>query len=129
MVREQKEAKSGAVGTLPGAVASGRRRVKSKVSAYSPMASRIERQGKAPETIKMLLVARKAVARGSSLTELVVIGSLAGWNLRQVLSSCCGEPVTNWDQRAGRTQLERAAVVERALGEFGQLTLSLGGGR
>lgn len=78
MAREQKEAKSGAVGTLPVEVASGRRRVKSKVSAYSPMASRIERQGKAPETI---------------------------------------------------TQLERAAVVERALGEFGQLTLSLGGGR
>ena len=109
-------------------LARGSRAVKRSQSSYlSPMAARIERQGVAEETVARLLALRRKVARGSTLLELVADGTESGWRLRMALSSCAGEPLDNWDGRGGRTQLERQALVERALGEFGQQTLSLGG--
>ena len=118
---------SGAVGSVSG-VASGRRRVKQGLAAYvSPMAARVERQGKSADTIARLLAARRKVDRGYALLEVVADGTASGWNLRLVLSGLLGEALANWDTRPGRTQLERAALVERALGELGQTTRRLGG--
>lgn len=118
---------SGAVGSVSG-VAAGRRRVKRSEAAYvSPMAARVERQGKTSDTVARLLAARRKVDRGYTLLEIVADGTASGWNLRLVLSGLLGEAVANWDVRPGRTQLERAALVERALGELGQQTCRLGG--
>ena len=117
---------SGAVGSVSG-VASGRR-AKQELAAYvSPMAARVERQGKTDDTIARLLAARRKVDRGCTLLEVVADGTASGWNLRLVLSGLLGEALANWDARPGRTQLERAALVERALGELGQTTRRLGG--
>lgn len=118
---------SASIGSVSG-VASGRRRVKRSEAAYvSPMAARVERQGKRDDTVARLLAARRKIARGCTLLEVVADGTASGWNLRMVLTNVLGEAVANWDARAGRTQLERAAVVERALAELGIAPLMLGG--
>ena len=105
------------VGTLA-RITRGASRLKSRARDVSPLAARVERQGRTDDTVARLLAARRKVARGRSLTEVVADGTLSGWNLRMVLSHCAGRPLVNWDQETGRTQLERAALVERALGEL-----------
>ena len=92
----------------------------SRKSAYAtPLAARAERRGHLVELGDRLRLARVAVTAGSTLTEVVADGTLWGWRAREALSHVLGEPLANWDGRAGRTQLERIAVVERALAECG----------
>jgi hypothetical protein len=99
---------------------SGERRVAGKLSAYvSPMGARVERRGEGTELRAHLATVRAAVVAGASILEAVADGTLMGWRAREVLSHVVDEPVANWDQRRGRTQLERLAVLDRALGELG----------
>lgn len=106
----------------------GRRRAKREESAYvSPLAARLIRQGKAGDVAARLLAARRKVARGLTLVEVVGDGTALGWATRIALTNALGEALANWDNRPGRTQLERAALVERVLGELGHKTLSIGG--
>lgn len=95
----------------------------------SPFASRARASGVADDLVARLMAARRKVARGATLLEVVADGTASGWRLRLALSNALGVPLANWDVQPGRTQLERAAVVERVLGEFGQRTLALGGVR
>lgn len=81
-------------------------------------ASRTVRNGHGPEMLERLRLARRAVERGQTLRRVVVDGTLPGWRLRLALTEVCGEAVVNWDQRKGRTMLERVAVVRRAIDEL-----------
>lgn len=85
----------------------------------SPYAARSERKGQLPALIDFLRLVRAAVLKGATLLEGVADGTVNGWRARQALSHCLGEPLANWDRQRGRTQLEREAVIERALGELG----------
>ena len=89
-------------------------------SAYvSPLHERAERKGQLTELVDFLKQVRRDVEAGESLTACVGDGTLWGWRARVALGHCVGEPLANWDAQPGRTQLERRAVVERALGELG----------
>lgn len=86
----------------------------------APWVSRAVRQNKAEAIRVRLLKARKQVERGWSLTRIVADGTLIGWSLRMLFTGICGDFVVDWDQRRGRTKLERVAVVERAIAEIGE---------
>ncbi|MDP1824932.1 MAG: hypothetical protein Q8L48_16870 [Archangium sp.] len=62
---------------------------------------------------------RRDLAAGATLIEAVADGTLLGWRVRECLDSVLDEPLANWDRRKGRTQLERHAVLSRALAEMG----------
>lgn len=85
-------------------------------SAY---AVRVERKGQLVGLVEFLRQVRAEVRAGGALTAAVADGTLWGWRARQALSHCLGEPVATWDAQPGRTQLERSALVSRALAECG----------
>lgn len=95
----------------------GSRRVGVEKSAY---AVRSERKGQLVELVDFLRQVRAEVQDGGTLTQAVADGTLWGWRARQALSHCMGEPVATWDAQPGRTQLERLALVVRALAECGE---------
>ena len=98
----------------------GERRVAGKSSAYvAPIGARAERRGHLEELTARLCLVRRGVAGGSTIVDEVADGTLMGWRAREALSNVLGEPVVTWDSRGGRTNLERVAVVERALAELG----------
>ena len=94
----------------------GARRVAVERSAY---AARAERRGDLAEVVEYLHQVRREVRAGGTLIDAVADATLLGWRAREALNSVLDEPVANWDRRKGRTQLERRAVVERALAELG----------
>lgn len=87
-------------------------------SAY---AARAERRGDLAGVVAYLRSARRYVLHGGALLDAVADGTLLGWHAREALNSVLDEPLANWDVRKGRTQLERRAVVERALAELGDV--------
>lgn len=99
-------------------------------SAY---AARAERRGELDAVLDSLHQVRREVHAGSTLLEAVADGTLLGWRVREALNSVLDEPLANWDRRKGRTQMERRAVVERALSELGAAPhrggWKVGGGR
>lgn len=96
----------------------GARRVAAETSAY---AARAERRGELAAVVAFLRSARRYVVHGGTLIDAVADGTLLGWRAREALNSVLDEPVANWDRRKGRTQLERIAVVTRALAELGDV--------
>jgi len=86
----------------------------------SPYAVRAERKGQLVELVDFLRQVRAEVDAGGTLSAAVADGTLWGWRARQALSHCLGEPVATWDAQPGRTQLERLALVVRALAECGE---------
>ncbi len=103
---------------------SGARRV---AVAKSPYAVRSERKGQLVGLVEFLLEVRREVRDGGSLTDAVAVGTLWGWRARLALSDVLEVPLANWDRAPGRTQLERLAVVERALAECGHVENHRGG--
>lgn len=87
----------------------------------APWAWRAVEAGHAAEIQASLSVLRSAVIEGATLMEVVADGTLKGWHTREALTAVVGEPLANWDTRRGRTQGERMAAVERAIGELGAL--------
>lgn len=110
--RRESSPKSGALYGVEG----GRR---DGFDADAPWAWRVVEAGHGPEVAESLSTCRSAVIEGSTLMEVVADGTLKGWHCREALSAVAGEPLANWDTRRGRTQAERLAVVERAIGELG----------
>lgn len=100
------------------AVAGGRR---GGFDADAPWAWRVIEAGHGAEVQESLALVRSAVVEGCTLMEVVADGTLKGWHVREALSAVVGEPLANWDTRRGRTQGERMAAVERAIGELGAL--------
>lgn len=100
------------------AVEGGRR---NGFDADAPWAWRAIEAGHGAELQVSLSALRAAVAEGSTLMEVVADGTLRGWHAREAMSAVVGEPLANWDTRRGRTQGERMAAVERAIGELGAL--------
>ena len=89
--------------------------------ADAPWAWRAVEAGHGAELQVSLVGVRAAVVEGATLMEVVADGTLKGWHAREALSAVVSEPLANWDTRRGRTQGERLAVVERAIGELGAL--------
>ena len=89
--------------------------------ADAPWAWRMVEAGHGAEVQASLAALRQAVIEGSTLMEVVADGTLKGWHTREAMSAVVGEPMANWDTRRGRTQGERLAAVERAIGELGAL--------
>jgi len=87
--------------------------------ADAPWAWRVIEAGHGPEVAESLATLRSAVVEGSTIMEVVADGTLKGWHCREAMSAVVGEPLANWDTRRGRTQGERLAAVERAIGELG----------
>lgn len=103
---------------------SGGRRVATKKSAY---AVRAEQKGQLVGLVEVLLAVRTGVRDGATLLDGVCTGTLWGWRARLALSDVLTAPLADWDNEAGRTQLERLAVVERALAECGHVETHRGG--
>lgn len=100
----------------------GVRRVKGQRSGYdveAPWVWRAKQNGRLDEFIARLKEIRRTVRGGGDIFSGVSDGTLWGWRVRVALTSLVGEPIDEWDKRRGRTQLERLAVVDRALGELG----------
>lgn len=102
----------------------------------SPYAVRAEGKGQLVGIVAVLLAVRDGVRDGATLLDGVADGTLWGWRARLALSDVLTQPVADWDNAPGRTQLERLAVVERALAECGHVethrggwSVSRGGGR
>lgn len=95
---------------------SGARRVAGGKSAY---AKRVEGRGQLVGLVEFLREVRTGVLKGRSLLDGVADGTLWGWRARLALSDVLTQPLADWDNAPGRTQLERLAVVERALAECG----------
>lgn len=107
---------------------SGARRAVAKQSAYkSPLAWRAEQKGDLSDLRARLQAVKAAVVEGRSLLDAVATGTLWGWRARLALSDVLTAPVADWDSAPGRTQLERLAVVERALAECGHVETHRGG--
>ena len=100
------------------AVEGGRR---NGFDADAPWAWRVIEAGHGSEVQLSLAALRSAVVEGCTLMEVVADGTLRGWHAREAMSAVVGEPLANWDTRRGRTQGERLAAVERAIGELGAL--------
>jgi hypothetical protein len=100
--------------------------VATRKSAY---AIRAEGKGQLVGIIAVLLATREQVRDGASLLDGVADGTLWGWRARLALSDVLTAPVADWDNAPGRTQLERLAVVERALAECGHVEVHRGGWR
>lgn len=92
------------------------RRLAVRKSAY---AVRAEGKGQLVGIVEVLLAVREGVRDGATLLDGVATGTLWGWRARLALSDVLSVPVADWDAAPGRTQLERLAVVERALAECG----------
>lgn len=98
----------------------GARRAVAKRSGYvSPLAWRAEQKGELTDLRARLLAVKAAVVDGATLLDGVADGTLWGWRARLALSDVLTQPLADWDSSPGRTQLERLAVVERALTECG----------
>lgn len=95
---------------------SGARRVGTPKSAY---AVRMAGKGQLTGLVEFLRRVRDGVRDGASLLDGVADGTLWGWRARMALSDVLSQPVADWDSAPGRSQLERFAVVERALAECG----------
>ena len=95
--------------------------------AKSPYAVRAEGKGQLIGLVEFLLAVREEVRDGGALTDAVADATLWGWRARLALSDVLGVPLANWDRAPGRTQLERLAVVERALAECGHSDNHRGG--
>ena len=89
--------------------------------ADAPWAWRAIEAGHGAELQLSLSALRSAVIEGSTLMEVVADGTLKGWHTREAISAVLREPLANWDTSRGRTQGERLAVVDRAIGELGAL--------
>lgn len=103
-----------------GVVAVRRGQSKRGYDTGAPWVSRAKARGDFMEEQHRLEAVRDLVAAGWTLLEAVADGTLWGWRLRLDLSNVCGEALANWDRKPGRTQAERLAVVERALGEMAE---------
>lgn len=104
---------------------SGARRLVGAKSAY---AVRAERKGQLIGLVEILVSVRDGVREGKTLLDGVATGTLWGWRARITLSSVLDVPLADWDNAPGRTQLERLAVVERALAECGLVETTRRGG-
>lgn len=104
---------------------SGARRLVGAKSAY---AVRAERKGQLIGLVEILVSVRDGIHAGRTLLDGVATGTLWGWRARITLSSVLDVPLADWDNAPGRTQLERLAVVERALAECGLVETTRRGG-
>lgn len=93
----------------------------------SPYAARSDRRGDRVRVVALLLSVRTLARRGRSLVDIVSTGELDGWRAREALSNACGEPLLQWDSHGHRTQADRMALVERALGLYGYVAKRRGG--
>lgn len=93
----------------------------------SPYAVRAEGKGQLVGLVAVLLAVRAGVREGATLLDGVATGTLWGWRARLSLSDVLTQPLADWDNAPGRTQLERLAVVERALAECGHIETHRGG--
>lgn len=103
-----------------GVVAVRREKSRRGYDTGAPWVTRAKARGDFMEERHRLEAVRDLVAAGWSLLEAVADGTLWGWRLRLDLSNVCGEALANWDRKPGRTQAERLAVVDRALGEMAE---------
>lgn len=94
---------------------------RNRFDADAPWAWRMVEAGHGAELQLALSGLRAAVIEGATIMEVVADGTLKGWHTREAMSAVVGEPLANWDTRRGRTQGERMAAVERAIGELGAL--------
>lgn len=83
--------------------------------------ARLRRQGGVEVVKTRLVAARAAVEAGCTLFEAIADGSLDAWKVREFLGGVLSQPMVTWDERQGRTQLERLAVIDRALAEIAVL--------
>lgn len=93
----------------------------------SPYAARAERHGELSRVVALLLDVRSRARCGSTLLDAVATGDAGGWAAREALSNACGTPLANWDQERFRTQADRLALVDRALGLYGHVPTRRGG--
>ena len=94
----------------------------------SPYAARAERHGELKRVVTLLLDVRSRARRGSTLLDAVATGDADGWAVREALSNACGYPLSGWDGAAFRTQSDRLALVDRALGLYGYVERARRGG-
>lgn len=85
--------------------------------------ARLRRQGGVEVVKARLVAARAAVEGGCTLFEAIADGSLDAWKVREFLGGVLSQPMVTWDERQGRTQSERLAVVDRALAEIAVLEI------
>lgn len=93
----------------------------------SPYSARAERRGDLQSTVALLLTVRVGARRGATLIEVVANGSIDGWRAREALTNAAGRPLALWDGERHRTQADRLALVERALGLYGYTPPRRGG--
>lgn len=93
----------------------------------SPYAARSDRRGDRARVVALLLTVRTLARHGRSLIDIVSTGELDGWRAREALSNACGESLLQWDSYSHRTQADRMALVERALGLYGYVSKRRGG--
>ena len=103
-----------------GVVAVRRERSRRGYDTSAPWVTRTKAVGLFADMRTHLEAARELVLAGDDLLTIVADGTLWGWRLRMALSSVVGEALANWDRRPGRTQTERLAVLDRALGEMAE---------
>lgn len=103
-----------------GVVAVRRERSRRGYDTSAPWVTRTKAVGLFADMRTHLEAARELVLAGDDLLTIVADGTLWGWRLRMALSSVVGEALANWDRRPGRTQAERLAVLDRALGEMAE---------
>ena len=118
--------KSAPVGAV-GGVAVRRVRGARGYDVGAPWVGRIDRAGLHADMKQHLEAARVEVLGGASLLDVVCDGTLWGWRLRMCFSGIASEAIANWDAVPGRTQAERLAVVERAIGELAEQERNAGG--
>ena len=87
-------------------------------------AARLRRQGGVDAVKRRLVMARSAVSNGATLFDAIADGSLEAWKVREFLGGVLSESMINWDERQGRTQLERLAVLDRAIVEIAHLEVA-----
>lgn len=119
-LRPASERRDSARAVAVGGVVRRRERSKRGYDAGAPWAGRTVAAGLHADMRQHLESARELVLADWSLLDVVGDGTLWGWRLRMVLSGIVGEALANWDVAPGRTQAERLAVVDRALGELAE---------